>query len=306
MKKYAIVAPCFNESELIERFLKELEMTLSSTDNSFDVIVVDDCSTDNSYRKLQNFKFEDRCMKLSAIKLRYNSGHQEAIRQGLVYAYSKKMNYKGVFVMDCDGEDDPKAIVKMAAREDFDIVFFKRGKRKESLMFRAGYFFYKILFKVITGNSISFGNFSLISNTVLSSIVHQKFVHYAGFLSKQRYRIEKIKFDRRKRIDGKSKMNFNGLAIHGLKALIEYSEELLGFFLKSMIIFSVFSSGIGLVLIYKKFVSHEAILGWASLMGVGLAIVFLVIITFIVSNLMILSIKSILSQGDQGYETIEE
>jgi polyisoprenyl-phosphate glycosyltransferase len=302
--KYIIVSPCFNEEDVVEKFLREIEAKLQEVDARFCVIIVDDASTDATPEILQRFQFISAKFELKVIRLHFNMGHQEAIRQGLNCANKLKEGVKGVVVMDSDGEDDPNAIVKLTELESFDIVQLVRGKRHESLKFKVGYFFYKLLLWVVTGKLISFGNFSMISTRVLGSINNQSFFHYAGFLSKQRFKFHKIRFDRQKRIDGKSKMSYKSLVMHGLSSLIEYSEEILYFLLKSFAVILVSIISLGCFVLYSKFVSHNALYGWTSSVGISLVIAGIVICSTIIIGLLLLSIKKTINQKNEQYREI--
>jgi len=305
--KYIIVTPCYNEAENVTAYLKELEEVLGPTGEEFEIIVVDDASTDNTPQLLKNFSFTTQNLHLNAIRLLYNSGHQSAIRQGLMYIKELNRPFKSIIVMDCDGEDDPSAILKILNRKNYDIIFFERGKRHESLLFKLGYSLYKLLFKIVAGHNITYGNYSVISREVWKSIYGRKFFHYAAFLSKLKFKKEKIKADRRKRHKGKSKVGYQGLIFHGLKSFVEYSEELLLFFIKILIFVIIISLVFLVIVLYKKFISHAAILGWASTIGINLLILFMIITSFIVLSILISSIKNILTQPNEGiYEKLKE
>jgi polyisoprenyl-phosphate glycosyltransferase len=303
-KHFVIVSPCFNEENLILQFLKEIEEICSNIDCSFTIVIVDDGSTDQTVSVIQSVDLHKANFDLRLISLKYNMGHQEAIKQGLIYAQSISAN--GYIIMDSDGEDDPLAILQLVEKEgEADIVFVSRGRRMESNKFKVGYFFYRLLFKIISGNRINFGNYSLISKKVLSATVLQNFVHYSAFLSKQKFTKKFICFDRRKRIDGKSKMNTNSLILHGLNSLIEYSDELLMFFIKLLgLLFLTFTS-YGVYVLYSKFVSHEAATGWASVILISLINLILIISTFIISGLLIMSQKKNNRKNQSLYNEIE-
>jgi glycosyltransferase involved in cell wall biosynthesis len=289
MERYVIISPCYNEEDVISIFLNELETIFQQTPYHYTVVIVDDYSTDGTMEKLKEFQFASEKYDLKPIRLKYNLGHQGAIHQGLKYASSIDAN--GYIVMDSDGEDDPQAILKLVKIKDFDIVFVSRGKRKESLFFKLGYYFYRLLFKIISGNKINFGNYSMISKSVVNCIHPQEFVHYSAFLSKQRFKKIFVKFDRRKRIDGKSKMNSNNLIMHGLKSMIEYSDELLFFFMRLLVLISIVMIGyIGYVL-YTKFISQKAVSGWSSTITISLVNSMLIISAIIVLGLLIISRK---------------
>ncbi|WP_422361171.1 glycosyltransferase [Reichenbachiella sp.] len=305
-KEYIIVCPCYNEEMVIAHFLDELEDKLYAIDSNFVVVVVDDASSDGSLDVLKNYNFRSDKFILRLIRMNFNMGHQESIRQGLIYAHRISNSANGIIVMDSDGEDDPKAIIELSKIDSFDIVQVTRGKRQETIKFKLGYFLYKLLFRVLTGNKISFGNYSLISFDVLNSVIKQKFFHYSAFLSKQKFTITSIRYDRQKRLDGNSKMNYQRLIFHGLYSLIEYSEEVLYFMMKAFLILLFFLVGIIGYVLYSKFISQEAIQGWASSVGSSLVITCLIIVSTIIVGLLLLSIKKliVLNQTAESYEQI--
>ncbi|HEX2606599.1 MAG TPA: glycosyltransferase, partial [Flavisolibacter sp.] len=130
---FAIITPCFNEGEGILDFLRQLEESINTTSTAFTVIVVDDCSEDDTLEKLRSFQFSDTRHRLMILTLQFNIGHQAAIYQGLLYASTLKMDR--VIIMDADGEDDPQAIPDLMKHTDYSIVEVKRGKREDGLLF---------------------------------------------------------------------------------------------------------------------------------------------------------------------------
>jgi hypothetical protein len=84
------------------------------------------------------------------------------------------------------------------------------------------------------------------------SINRQEFTHFAAYLSKTRFSKTHIQVDRRKRIDGNSKMNFDPLMMQGLMSLIEYSEQLLFFFIRILLAMLVFLAGVAGYVVYEK------------------------------------------------------
>jgi len=101
----AIVTPCYNEEKSIIPFLQSLEKNLAPTGQSFSIIVVDDCSQDDTPTLLSSFRFSSLLLTLQVLRLKFNMGHQSAIYQGLLFAH--EINSDFVIVMDSDGEDDP-------------------------------------------------------------------------------------------------------------------------------------------------------------------------------------------------------
>lgn len=270
----------------------------------FDLFMVDDASTDNTTEQANHFRSENKTISLTIISLSYNMGHQEAIRQGLQYVAATGKNYDGIIVMDSDGEDSPEAIHLLIKEVDFDIIFMERGKRTATWQFKLGYRLYKAIFKLVTGRSINFGNFSMISMRVLQSVARQRYFHYSGFLSKTRFRIKKIKHDRNKRIDEKSKMSYKGLIFHGLYSFVEYSEEILLTLIKVFVFLIVSLFILGVYVLYSKYVAEITPYGWTSTITVNLLVSLLIIVSTIIICLLQISIKRSINQSDKEFSII--
>ena len=215
-----IITPCYNESITVVRFLESLEDVLETLSYSFCVVVVNDCSTDDTLPLLNSFQFKAGNINLRIIGLKCNVGHQAAIYQGFLYAQTLASAH--FIVMDADGQDAPSAILNLLRHLDADIVNVIRSKRKESILFKLGYRAYKLLFKAITGTEMNFGNFSLISRNILDQAVCSGFSHFAAFLSKQKGSRRYIVVERRNRIGGRSKMGFKKLLNHAFMSFKEY------------------------------------------------------------------------------------
>jgi len=304
-KQFCIILPCFNESGVIAQLLRDIEAKLAHSPFAFLIILVDDGSTDSTVAIAQGFQFQHSQFQLKIIQLRHNSGHQEAIRHGLHYAHSLQTNSEGYIVMDSDGEDDPAAILTFIERAgSSDIMLVNRGSRKERVSFKIGYFFYRMIFQLITGRNISHGNFSMISDRVLSKIVHQPFIHYGSFLTKQKMGISYFTFDRAARIDNNPKMNFQSLVFHGLYSMIEYSEEILYSLMKLFVLFIFALFGVACYVIYSKYIAFTAISGWTSGVAGSLFISLLVIVSTVILGLILLSIKKIMLQTSKNYDEV--
>src|SRR5688572_27927135 len=226
----SILAPSFNEEATIVVFLQKLEEVLIQLDDQFHVVILDDCSQDSTLQKLREFKFSGNNIRFDLLHLQFNVGHQGAIYQGLLYL--SRLQPEHVIIMDSDGEDDPKAIPLLLQNRDFEIVEVKRGKRSESLSFKIAYTIYRAIFRFITGKKIDFGNYCLVSSTIIDRVKQTSFVHFAAYLLKQKASRTSIIYNRGKRIDGKSKMGYKGLLLHAFKSMIEFAEDLLLLFFK--------------------------------------------------------------------------
>jgi dolichol-phosphate mannosyltransferase len=131
----SVVLPCFNERENLGPLHDRLAPLLEKiAGGSFEVIVVDDASTDGSGEMLDALHRRDARFKV--IHFSRNFGHQAALSAGLDAASGA-----AVVLMDCDLQDPPEVIEAFVQRwrEGFDVVYGVRRKRKENLLKRAGY-----------------------------------------------------------------------------------------------------------------------------------------------------------------------
>lgn len=287
--KHMIIAPCFNESSVVKHFLSELEDTLKKINSTFEVVIVDDGSTDDTIQQLHTFNFTASNLCLTVLRLPFNIGHQGAIYQGLLYAAQQKIEY--AIIMDSDGEDDPRAILDLLTLQNFDIVHVVRGKRREGLVFRMCYFFYKLIFRLVTHKEMNFGNYCKINHRVLKSVTQFSFIHFAAHLAKLKVKSTTITYDRRKRLDGYSKMNLSSLIHHGFRSFIEFAEELLMIFLKLFLIIAFLFIGSISYIVYLRLFTDRAILGWASTLSATLFTSALVCIGFFVIGILLINLS---------------
>ena len=286
--KYALVCPCYNENEAVVRFLHDLEAVLRTRPETFEVVIVDDASTDDTPARLAAFRFQAPNLRLRVLSLAFNLGQQAAIYQGLLYARGGPA--ERFIIMDSDGEDSPRALPGLLDQGDYAVVHVARGKRREGLAFRLAYWAYRLLFRLITGRRINFGNYCRISRPVLEQAVQTSFVHFPAYIHKLKVSRAYLRADRDPRHSGRSKMGYHGLIYHAFKSLIEYAEQLLMLFLKLFGVTSLFLlATLGYVLYHKLF-TGRAIAGWASTVGIGLLNTALIAIGFFVIGLLLLNI----------------
>lgn len=295
--KAAVVIPVYNDLESLNILIEELKSVLSQKDISPDIYVIDDGST-------KEFHKEHFALNLTILSLKRNSGHQSAIALGLHYC---KEHFKGdaIVVMDADGEDDPKYIPKMLdiATSKEELVFAKRSKRSEGLIFKFFYRVYKILFYLLTGKSISFGNYSVIPASRLEKIVEIDGLwdHYSGAVIKSKLQYSSIASKRSKRYKGKSKMNFTSLVLHAFASISVYIETVLTrIVLFTSAVFLV-NCVLASIVLYRKFVSDLASPGWATTVIFGLILVSLTLMGFsFLIGLIVLNSKNKGAQNDPG------
>ena len=262
MKIVAILLPCFNESEGLSGFNDLLLAYLQDLPYKFELIYIDDASFDTSKDVIKKFNSKLKNINISLLSLNYNMGHQKAISQGLLYVSEKR--FDSIVIMDSDGEDDPGALKELLKHDDNDLVQVSRGKRNENWQFKFMYFVYRNLFYFLIGKKIDSGNFCLLKPQLVKAANENSFVHLAAFLDNQNCTRAKIKWDRKERISGTSKMNFQKLFYHAVNSFVENAESLLFVFIKLSIFLFVFIVLLLIYILYNKYVIQLAVPGWSS------------------------------------------
>jgi len=126
----SVVVPLYNEQENVEILHRKLTEVMSECCTEYEVVYVDDGSTDNTLELLEEIKNEDR--HVVVLSLRRNFGQAAAFAAGFDFARGKV-----VVTMDGDLQNDPKDIPRMLdAMKDCDLVSGWRKYRKDPLIMR--------------------------------------------------------------------------------------------------------------------------------------------------------------------------
>lgn len=258
-----IVIPCYNEEENLPALWQRLSEIISSSDISFTVTFVDDGSSDQTFGKLQALASTDN--RIRVLRLSRNFGHQSALTAGIEHA-----DGNAVILMDADLQDRPEAILDFitAWRNGADVVYAVRGSRKESALMRMAFKgFYRLMSKA-SGIRVPMdaGIFGLLDRRVVEVLksMPERNRYFPGLRAYAGFRQEAIVVERDARHAGTSRVKLSGLINLALDGLIAFSYLPIRMitFLGTVVALSAFAYT-GRV-IYKKLISGEAILGWAS------------------------------------------
>lgn len=127
----SVIVPFFNEAENLRQLYDETTAALGNTGKSFEIIFVDDGSTDGGERLVEEIAAKDSRIKL--VSLTRNFGQTAAMAAGFSYAMGR------IYVaIDADNQNDPADIPRLLAKlaEGFDVVSGWREKRKDALFTR--------------------------------------------------------------------------------------------------------------------------------------------------------------------------
>lgn len=224
MDKFLIVTPVFEDRESFLELLKAIKAEFS---NGAYVIAAEDGSIISPV-SIDDFKSLEVSGEL--ISLKRNVGHQSAIAIGLQYVGLHFPEFT-VVILDSDGEDVPASIPRLLRLMDetgVSAVVAERSKRNVSIQFKTFYFLYKIVFRVLTGKNINFGNYMVLKPVAVQRLLsmHELWVHIAGCLLYSKLPIKGIAVERGTRYRGASKMNFSSLVLHALKGMSIFSNSI--------------------------------------------------------------------------------
>jgi len=273
----AIVTPVYNDWVSFVQLATDIDSRFAQCSIQVHMLAVNDgsfnCSPDLVHQ-LRHVK-----SSIDVLHLHTNVGHQRAIAIGLV-EIAHQGSFDAVFVMDADGEDRPADMDKMLAmyQEYPDrVIVAQRFRRSESLVFRMFYTLYKLLFSLLVGKVIDFGNYCLIPVCRLDALIYDSNIwnHLASTLIRHRPEVQRIRTIRGTRYDGQSSMNLESLVSHGLSAISVHIENVLIRLLLGVIpVLIIVSSGVAVV-VWIRIFTGLAIPGWATTATGLLAIVIL-------------------------------
>ncbi|MDN5797519.1 MAG: glycosyltransferase family 2 protein [Intrasporangium sp.] len=165
----SVVIPMYNEEEVLPLLVGRLRPLLDGIDATYEVIAVDDGSSDLTPALLQRFRRE--WPSLRVVRLRANAGHQAAISAGLV---SARGDY--VVTLDADLQDPPEVIphmLELARRDGVDVVYGVRSDRSTDTWFKrvSARTFYALIGAVSkTSAHADAGDFRLMSRATVDAI----------------------------------------------------------------------------------------------------------------------------------------
>ena len=126
MKTLEMIVPCFNESDVLELFYKEVTPIMQSLDGyDYSFIFVNDGSRDNTLKIIKALAEKDKRVKY--ISFSRNFGKEAAMLSGLRYS---RADFVGI--LDADLQHSPELIPEMlkALEEGYDVAAAKRSDRK--------------------------------------------------------------------------------------------------------------------------------------------------------------------------------
>ncbi|MCL2418748.1 MAG: glycosyltransferase family 2 protein [Conexibacteraceae bacterium] len=234
----SVVAPVYQEEATIERFCTAVAEALSGL--PYELILVDDGSTDGTAEKLKALAAGDARIKL--VLLSRNFGHQSAISAGLDHVSGNV-----AVTLDSDLQDPPGLIPELVERwrAGADVVYAVRRRRDGESRFKlsSARWFYR-LFQWLTSVSLenNTGDFRLLDRRPLEALnsMHERSRFLRGMSVWVGFTQDSVAYDRDPRYAGETKFTFARMVRFSLDAITSFSYRplqlatLLGFLISTV------------------------------------------------------------------------
>lgn len=260
----SFVSPVYRAEKILDKLVEEINKVMLKLEVSYEIILVDDRSPDNSWKVIQEIAKNQNHVK--GYRLSKNFGQHPTIMAGLSQAKGE-----WIVVMDCDLQDHPSEVEKLynKAIEGYDVVFAKREVRKDSFLKKLSSKMFSLVYGYLTDTNFdnSIANFGVYNKKVVKSVLDMQdyiksfplFVKWVGYNS---CAIEVTHFERE---EGKSTYTIKKLVKLAFDTIISFSNKPLKLFVKFGVLISFMAFLSGVYTIYKYLNGEIEVLGYSSL-----------------------------------------
>jgi len=267
---HSVVVPMYNEELVVEVTYNRLKKVMDTIEDRYELVFVNDGSRDKTIEILSAICEKDPNVKL--VDFSRNFGHQVAITAGMDFSEGDT-----VVVIDGDLQDPPELIPEMIKKwkEGYEVVYGKRLKRKGESFFKK--FTAKVFYRLLNNLTevdipVDTGDFRLIDRKVCDALkqVNERNRYIRGLVSWLGFKQTSIEFNREERFAGETKYPLKKMLKFATDAIISFSFKPLRLASYAGFLLSFFSFIYLIVVLYQRFFTNRAIVGWASTMAVSL------------------------------------
>jgi dolichol-phosphate mannosyltransferase len=220
---FSIIAPIYNESACLDELYRRVRDTMDSTQEPWELILVDDGSRDGSTDLIRALAEQDD--RVRPVIFARNFGHQIAVTAGLDYSRGD-----AVVVIDADLQDPPEVILDLIAkwREGYQVVYAVRAEREGETWFKkfTASMFYRLIFRITDVKiPLDTGDFRLIDRVVVDVMNSMRERHrfLRGMASWVGFKQIGVSYKRAARFAGETKYPLKKMLRLALNAITSFS-----------------------------------------------------------------------------------
>lgn len=263
--KVSVIVPCYNEQESIFLFYKEIIRVASEMEETFEILFVNDGSSDDTEQCIRKLVEQD-------LRVKYISFSRNFGKEAAIYAGFSKATGDYIVMMDADLQDPPSLLPEMLSyiRQGYDSVAIRRVTRKGEPPIRS--FFARMFYKII--NRIS--NVDIVDGArdyrlmtaqmkeaILAMPEYNRFSKgifgWVGFETKW------LEYENVERVAGETKWNFWKLFLYSLEGIVAFSTAPLVLASVFGMLFCLLSFAMIVFIIVRKLMFGDPVAGWPSL-----------------------------------------
>ena len=261
----SIIVPCYNEEASIPLFYKEATRVLQSLGRPYEIVFVNDGSSDKTLETVRQFSQQD--LHISYLSFSRNFGKESALLAGLC-------NVDGDYVaeMDADLQDPPSLLPQMLSileTEDYDCVATRRATRKGEPPVRSWFAhqFYKIINKISDADIIDGArDFRLMRRNMVEAILSMnEYNRFSkGIFGWVGFKTFWLSYENVERVAGETKWSFWKLFRYAIDGIINFSQTPLSMASWFGICMTLVSFLCLIFVVVRRLIFGDPVAGWAS------------------------------------------
>lgn len=221
-KSVSIVIPVYNSAPVLPELYKRLTVVMEGLSRPFEIIMVDDCSRDNSFAVIKSL--QERDSRLGIIRLAHNHGQHLATLCGMQYSRGDL-----IVTMDDDLQNPPEEIPVMlnAIAQGYEVVFAVPAKKEQKIYRNLGsqLIQYSLTRLFSKPQDIDSSSYRVLTRTLAEKILHsnQKFIYFAALIFQHTDQVANVTVKHEKRKYGSSNYSLGSALRLALNLYLHYA-----------------------------------------------------------------------------------